>query len=90
MREEIEALINEKLDKVDPLLVDFYSNKNTKNGLNIKIENQNKNTEEKKRKKLLEKVNTLSKNNPEIIYDQNISIEDLEKIINKYKKKKEI
>jgi len=85
MREEIEAIINEKLDKVEPLLEDFYSNKNI---INQKIEEQNKSIEEKKQ--LLEKVNLLAEKNKEIIYDENSSIEDLEKIINKYEDKREV
>ena len=79
MREEIEKTITEKMDEMNPNLNEIYSN----NGIKITemVDNQNKNIEEeRKRKILLSILKEANDNGNHIDYNEQMSIEELESL----------
>ena len=81
MREEIENSLNDAFKEVNPSINDFY---NDNNKINELVENQNnKNLEDiKYRKELFDKIDSLKELGFIIDYNDKMTNEELENIIN--------
>lgn len=79
MRDDIENLINQKMNDLNPSLDDIYSDNS--HSISKMVEEQNYKVEENnKRRLLLSILNDANKNGFSIPYHENMSLEELEEL----------
>lgn len=89
MREEIEELINDKMNNLNQTLDDFYNGESIKESIKTQTNLQNYNKQRNDYKvELLRILNNMVETGIKINYSSNMSIEQLENIINQVKKQK--
>ena len=80
MRNEIEDLINERLEALDE--IDVVDNNNVNTVISSKVNEQNNKVEfSRKKQELIKILDKFKKINPNISYDENMDVKELERII---------
>lgn len=80
MRNEIEDLINERLEALDE--IDAVDSNNVNTVISSKVNEQNNKVEfSRKKQELIKIIDKLKKINPNISYDENMDVKELERII---------
>ena len=80
MRNEIEDFINERLEALDE--IDVVDNNNVNTVISSKVNEQNNKVEfSRKKQELIKIIDKFKKNNPNISYDENMDVKELERII---------
>lgn len=80
MRNEIEDLINERLEALDE--IDVVDSNNVNTVISSKVNEQNNKVEfSRKKQELIKIIDKFKKNNPNISYDENMDVKELERII---------
>lgn len=80
MRNEIEDLINERLEALDE--IDVVDSNNVNTVISSKVNEQNNKVEfSRKKQELIKIIDKLKKINPNISYDENMDVKELERII---------
>ncbi len=80
MRNEIEDLINERLEALDE--IDVVDSNNVNAVISSKVNEQNNKIEfSRKKQELIKILDKFKKNNPNISYDENMDVKELERII---------
>lgn len=86
MEDEIDSLISDKLNALDQTLDDFYNGESIRESIENKTIMQNYNKQRNDYKvELLRILNNMSESGIIIDYSKDMSIEELEQIINKVK-----
>lgn len=86
MRDEIDSLISDKLNTLEQTLDDFYNGESIRESIENQTNLQNYNKQRNDYKaELLRMLDKYKNNGIKIEYSSNMSIEELEKIINKVK-----
>ena len=80
MRNEIEDLINERLETLDE--IDVVDNNNVNTVISSKVNEQNNKVEfSRKKQELIKILDKFKRINPNISYDENMDVKELERII---------
>lgn len=80
MRNEIEDLINERLEALDE--IDVVDSNNVNAVISSKVNEQNNKIEfSRKKQELIKILDKFKKNNSNISYDENMDVKELERII---------
>ena len=80
MRDEIEDLINERLEALDE--IDVVDNNNVNTVISSKVNEQNNKVEfSRKKQELIKILDKFKRINPNISYDENMDVKELERII---------
>ena len=80
MRNEIEDLINERLEALDE--IDVVDNNNVNTVISSKVNEQNNKVEFiRKKQELIKILDKFKRINPNISYDENMDVKELERII---------
>lgn len=80
MRNEIEYLINERLEALDE--IDVVDNNNVNTVISSKVNEQNNKVEfSRKKQELIKILDKFKRINPNISYDENMDVKELERII---------
>ncbi len=80
MRNEIEDLINERLEALDE--IDVVDNNNVNTVISSKVNEQNNKVEfSRKKQELIKILDKFKRINPNISYDENMDVKELERII---------
>jgi hypothetical protein len=84
MRDEINSILDDAFDKVNPSLDDIYNGKEILDNINEKIDLQNGDVNLEKREliDILQRANDMGLN---IQYSEEMSVEELEKLVNSIK-----
>jgi hypothetical protein len=84
MRDEINSILDDAFDKVNPSLDDIYNGKEILDNINEKIDLQNSDVNLEKREliDILQRANDMGLN---IQYSEEMSVEELEKLVNSIK-----
>lgn len=86
MRDEIDSLISDKLSTLEQTLDDFYNGESIRESIENQTNLQNYNKQRNDYKaELLRMLDKYKNNGIKIEYSSDMSIEELEKIINKVK-----
>ena len=86
MRDEIDSLISDKLNTLEQTLDDFYNGESIRESIENQTNLQNYNKQRNDYKaELLRMLDKYKNNGIKIEYSSDMSIEELEKIINKVK-----
>lgn len=86
MRDEIDGLISDKLNTLEQTLDDFYNGESIRESIENQTNLQNYNKQRNDYKaELLRMLDKYKNNGIKIEYSSDMSIEELEKIINKVK-----
>ncbi|MDY5875892.1 MAG: hypothetical protein SPJ74_07450 [Bacilli bacterium] len=80
MRNEIEDLINERLEALDE--IDIVDSNNVNTVISSKVNEQNNKVEfSRKKQELIKILDKFKRINPNILYDENMDVKELERII---------
>lgn len=80
MRNEIEDLINERLEALDE--IDVVDSNNVNTVISSKVNEQNNKVEfSRKKQELIKILDKFKRINPNILYDENMDVKELERII---------
>ena len=80
MRNEIEDLINERLEVLDE--IDVVDSNNVNTVISSKVNEQNNKVEfSRKKQELIKILDKFKRINPNILYDENMDVKELERII---------
>ena len=80
MRNEIEDLINERLETLDE--IDVVDSNNVNTVISSKVNEQNNKVEfSRKKQELIKILDKFKRINPNISYDENMDVKELERII---------
>lgn len=80
MRDEIEDLINERLEALDE--IDVVDSNNVNTVISSKVNEQNNKVEfSRKKQELIKILDKFKRINPNILYDENMDVKELERII---------
>jgi exoribonuclease R len=84
MRDEINSILDDAFDKVNPSLDDIYNSNEILDNINEKIDLQNGDVNLEKREliDILQRANDMGLN---IQYSEEMSVEELEKLVNSIK-----
>ena len=80
MRNEIEDLINERLEALDE--IDVVDSNNVNTVISSKVNEQNNKVEfSRKKQELIKILDKFKRINPNILYDENMDVKELRRII---------
>ena len=80
MRNEIEDLINERLEALDE--IDVVDSNNVNTVISSKVNEQNNKVEfSRKKQELIKILDKFKRINPNILYDEHMDVKELERII---------
>ena len=80
MRNKIEDLINERLEALDE--IDVVDSNNVNTVISSKVNEQNNKVEfSRKKQELIKILDKFKRINPNILYDENMDVKELERII---------
>ena len=80
MRNEIEDLINERLEALDE--IDVVDSNNVNTVISSKVNEQNNKVEfSRKKQELIKILDKFKRSKPNILYDENMDVKELERII---------